>query len=316
MTNQTRLIWKSGDVVKQGDTSSVFKLELRTNDNAVLNGPATIQLIHASKGMIEFEAEVVDSVVSFRLEKALPIGNYIIEVEHAGYVFPSTDSVTLTVNENLGDIITDEIAELLSVDEYISRKLADFQAGQIDLDELASKIVVPQYDDSQIRSQIADILAKIGDLKQSEGNQSSYDDSELKSRLTALENRTDNDTIYDDTVVNQRLTALESRPVGQSYDDTAVKQRLTALEQSSGTGSASVRRAPMSYTLDRTTNPWTVYFDNGCSLVIKNGAASELPYWYNYGQMPSATQALTENFIPFQIVPALWDMLSVSVSCL
>lgn len=126
MTNQTRLIWKSGDVVKQGDTSSVFKLELRTNDNAVLNGPATIQLIHASKGMIEFEAEVVDSVVSFRLEKALPIGNYIIEVEHAGYVFPSTDSVTLTVNENLGEFVSGEAIELYGlrniVKEYVEQE--------------------------------------------------------------------------------------------------------------------------------------------------------------------------------------------------
>ncbi|HFI0256449.1 TPA: hypothetical protein ACGOVD_001118 [Streptococcus suis] len=348
MTNQTKLYWKSGDVVKQGDTSSVFKLELRTNDNAVLNGPAKLQLIQG-QGKIEYDVQVVDNQVTFNLPKALPIGDYIVEIEHAGYVFPSTNSVVLTVNENLGDIITDEIAELLSIDEYISRKLADYQAGQIDLDALIAKLNIQpyddkaikdsvsniqagltnlgelydnllatelkdlhtsiselktstgqtsEYDDSQIRAQIADILAKIDGLK----NHTSYDDSELKSRLTALENKPDNDTIYDDTIVNQRLTALESRPAGQSYDDTEVKQRLTALEQSNGAGSVSVRRAPMSYTLDRTTNPWTVYFDNGCSIVIRNGAASELPYWYNYGQMPSATQALTENFIPFQLI--------------
>lgn len=320
MSDKTRLTWANGSVIKQGDTSSVFKLKLKTDDNAVLNGPAKLQLIDNAKAKIELATDVIDNRVVFNLDKTLPVGSYIVEVEHAGYVFPSTNSVVLTVNENLGDVITDEIAELLTVDDYIKQKLADFQTGQIDLDELASKLTIPQYDDGPLTTQISDILAEISVLKQSQEQSVQYDDSELKSRLTDLENKTNNDTIYDDTIIDQRLTALESRPVGQSYDDTAirneiavlkakesyddaeVKTRLTALEQGSGTGSVSVRRAPMSYTLDRTTNPWTVYFDNGCSMVIKNGSASELPYWYNYGQTPSATQILTENYIPFQVI--------------
>lgn len=123
MSDKTRLTWVNGSVIKQGDTSSIFKLKLKTDDNAVLNGPAKIQLIHRTKGMMEFEAEVVDDVVTFRLEKALPIGSYIVEVEHAGYVFPSTDSVVLTVNENLGEYVSGEAIELYGlrniVKEYV-----------------------------------------------------------------------------------------------------------------------------------------------------------------------------------------------------
>lgn len=123
MSDKTKLTWLNGSVIKQGDTSSVFKLKLKTDDNAVLNGPAKIQLIHRTKGMMEFEAEVVDDVVTFRLEKALPIGSYIVEVEHAGYVFPSTDSVVLTVNENLGEYVSGEAIELYGlrniVKEYV-----------------------------------------------------------------------------------------------------------------------------------------------------------------------------------------------------
>ncbi|MCI5871160.1 hypothetical protein [Streptococcus sp.] len=204
-------------------------------------------------------------------------------------MFPSTDSVTLTVNENLGDVITDEIAELLTVDDYIKQKLADFQAGQIDLDELASKLNIPQYDDGPLTTQISDILAEVSVLKQSQEQSVKYDDSELRSRLAALENKTDNDTIYDDTTVNQRLTALESRPVGSSYDDTAirnelaalkakeicddteVKSRLTALEQSSGAGSATSNRfGPTGWFLDRSVSPWQFRFDNGSSLTLGN----------------------------------------------
>ena len=123
MSDKTKLTWVKGSVVKQGDTSSVFKLKLKTDDGAVLNGPAKIQLIHSSKGMIEFDVEVVDNVVSFRLEKALPIGSYIVEVEHAGYVFPSTDSVTLTVNENLGEYVSGEPIELYGLKEIIKQAI-------------------------------------------------------------------------------------------------------------------------------------------------------------------------------------------------
>ncbi|MGV3161953.1 hypothetical protein ACEF17_07235 [Streptococcus hyovaginalis] len=229
MSDKTKLTWLNGSVIKQGDTSSVFKLKLKTDDNVVLNGPAKLQLIQ-DQAKIEYDVEVVTNVVSFHLDEALPVGNYIIEIEHAGYVFPSTNSVILTVNENLGDVITDEIAELLTVDDYIKQKLADFQTGQIDLDELASKLTIPQYDDGPLTTQISDILAEISVLKQSQEQSVQYDDSELKSRLTALENKTDNDTIYDDTIIDQRLTALESRPVGQSYDDTAIRNEIAVLK--------------------------------------------------------------------------------------
>ena len=46
------------------------------------------------------------------------------------------------------------------------------------------------------------------------GNQSqtSYDDSDIKQRLDALENSQDRDTVYDDSDLQCRLTALENRP--------------------------------------------------------------------------------------------------------
>ncbi|MGV3051489.1 hypothetical protein [Streptococcus hyovaginalis] len=310
MSDKTKLTWLNGSVIKQGDTSSVFKLKLRTDDNVVLNGPAKLQLIQ-DQSKIEYETEVVKNQVAFNLPQALPVGNYVVEVEHAGYVFPSTNSVILTVNENLGDVITDEIAELLTVDDYIKQKLADFQTGQIDLDELASKLNIPQYDDGPLNAQISDILAEISVLKQSQEQSVQYDDSELKKRLTALENKTDNDTIYDDTTVNQRLTALESRPVGSSYDDTAirneiavlkakesyddteVKTRLTALEQSSGSNNEiNERFGPTGWFLDMSTVPWTIYFDNGCRLQLPDYSTGETVYGYGYSINPYSKQSV------------------------
>ena len=65
------------------------------------------------------------------------------------------------------------------------------------------------------------------------GNQSqtAYDDSDIKQRLTELENRQDRDTVYDDSDIKQRIDALEnSQDRDTIYDDSELKRRLTALE--------------------------------------------------------------------------------------
>jgi len=65
------------------------------------------------------------------------------------------------------------------------------------------------------------------------GNQSptAYDDSEIKQRLTELENRQDRDTVYDDSDLKRRLAALEGRQDKDTvYDDSDLKRRLAALE--------------------------------------------------------------------------------------
>ncbi|WP_449453304.1 hypothetical protein [Streptococcus suis] len=217
MADKTKLIWVNGSTIKQGDTSSIFKLKLLPEDNAELNGPAKLQLIDRNKAKVEYDVDVVDNIIEFKLDRVLPADAYIVEVEHAGYVFPSADLVTLKVTENQGDYITDEIVGLLSIDEYIKQKLADFQSGQIDLDELASKLTISQYDDSQIKAQINEILAEIESLKQPEDSQTSYDDSELRSQIRALSELVDKDTVYDDSELREKIQTLEDR---EDHDTT------------------------------------------------------------------------------------------------
>lgn len=43
-----------------------------------------------------------------------------------------------------------------------------------------------------------------------------------------------------------------------------------------------VRRAPMAYTLDRTTTPWTIHFDNGCSIQFPDYKTTATVYGYGY----------------------------------
>ncbi|HEM3611882.1 TPA: hypothetical protein U1D13_000777 [Streptococcus suis] len=212
MADKNKIFWVNGSTIKQGDTSSVFKIKLRTEDDVELNGPGKLQLIDSNKAKVEYDVDVVDNIIEFKLDRVLPVDVYIVEVEHAGYVFPSTNSVTLTVNENLGDYITDEIAELLS------------------LEDLIGQLKTSQYDDITIKAQITDILAKIEELN----NHVSYDDTALQERVTALETRPE-PVAYDDAPLQleirrlatssselaEKVQALEERP-----DDSELRRKL------------------------------------------------------------------------------------------
>lgn len=64
-----------------------------------------------------------------------------------------------------------------------------------------------------------------------------YDDTALKERVTALEEKEDKDTVYDDTEVKNRLTTLEEKVDNDTiYDDSALKARVEALEARSSGG--------------------------------------------------------------------------------
>lgn len=52
---------------------------------------------------------------------------------------------------------------------------------------------------------------------------SEYDDTELKNRIQALEEKPDNDTIYDDAEIKERLNVLEAK---EGYDDSALWERV------------------------------------------------------------------------------------------
>ena len=85
----------------------------------------------------------------------------------------------------------------------------------------------------QIHEEAVSVAVSEAAIIRAAGNQSqtAYDDSELKRRLTALEDRQDQDTVYDDSELKRRLTALEDRQDQDTvYDDSELKRRLTALE--------------------------------------------------------------------------------------
>ena len=91
---------------------------------------------------------------------------------------------------------------------------------QIDVTTLVSKTELPNL----IQHQSLEEYAKKSELP------APYNDSALVSRINVLEAKTDNDTVYDDSEVKRRLTELEARPTGTSYNDKPLSDRVKVLE--------------------------------------------------------------------------------------
>ena len=91
---------------------------------------------------------------------------------------------------------------------------------QIDVNTLVSKTELPNL----IQHQSLEEYAKKSELP------APYNDSALVSRINVLEAKTDNDTVYDDSEVKRRLTELEARPTGTPYNDKLLSDRVKVLE--------------------------------------------------------------------------------------
>lgn len=109
--NQT----KGGEVIKQGDFSSLFEFELLDYDNKKitnLDGQTAKVRLGNSKGKIEIESLVENSKVSFKIGKVLPVGIYQIEIEAGNYVFPSDKSAKVDVIQSIEEYTSEQVQGL------------------------------------------------------------------------------------------------------------------------------------------------------------------------------------------------------------
>ena len=147
-------------------------------------------------------------------------------------------------------------------DSEIIKRLAALEAKpEIDTSQFATK---GELANKVERSEISNISADIELLKAKPDNNTIYDDSALKQRISALESKPDKDTVYNDSEIKSRLENLENKPgvdtsslvtrqeleskgyllqhqnldgyakkseIPQPYNDTEIKQRLATVEQ-------------------------------------------------------------------------------------
>ena len=126
--------FEGGDVVKQGDTASLFGYELLDeNYNPVteLEGQeATITLANRS-GKTKLTGTVTDNKVKFTLGKILPVGIYQVEIACGHYVFPSDKSTVIKVTQSAEEYTSEQVLDLVknNVKEEIDKYIAEHPNG-------------------------------------------------------------------------------------------------------------------------------------------------------------------------------------------
>ena len=107
--------FEGGDVVKQGDTASLFGYELLDeNYNPVpeIEGQeATITLVNRN-GKTKLTSTVTDYKVKFTIGKILPVGIYQVEITCGNYVFPSDKTTVIKVTQSTEEYTSDNLEEL------------------------------------------------------------------------------------------------------------------------------------------------------------------------------------------------------------
>lgn len=120
--------FEGGRVVKQGDSASLFGFAMY-DENWVpidLDGQQATIYFTNKKGKASFSATVQGSKVSFKIPKVLPVESYLVEVDCAGYVFPSDQSVRVDVVQSAEEYTSEQVLDLVKnnvkeeIDKYIS----------------------------------------------------------------------------------------------------------------------------------------------------------------------------------------------------
>lgn len=109
--------------------------------------------------------------------------------------------------------------------------------------------------------------------------------SDIKVDLTGYLTKTDASKTYATKSELPDLTDYAKMSDLPSITDLVKKSELanyaTKDDLKTVTSNAN-RRAPTGYTLDRTNNPWTIWFDNGCGLQIPDYATFATIYGYGF----------------------------------
>lgn len=219
-----------GDTIKQADFGSELAFELLDEQyvkfRESLADSAKVILKKDNTAIYQKSVPITQNTVSFKFDKILPVGSYVLEIIVGDYIFPSNNRVIITVEQTYGDFEP----------EYL--------------------VKVPY---EELKADVDDLKSKVQSLESDEKDVITYDDSNLKSQIVELESK---------------LQSLNT-----------------------------VRRAPTGYTLDRTTTPWTVWFDNGCGMTIPEYGTTASIYGYGQGQ-----NAYNNNFRAYPLPPTIMSV--------
>ena len=200
-------------------------IELKLNG---LNAEKVIVLFKfkTTNRLLEIAGTVENNLVSIPFDTALITTDEIVDgFVYAEKIVQSADILKFSFGVRVSEI--DKHSELPIIEKDTKRivALTDI-VTKAELEEAIKNIHVEgaTYDDSNIRTEISRILSDIEGLKTKTDKDTIYDDSALKQRISALENKPEKDT--SNLVTRQELESKNYLTSHQSLEDYALKSEI------------------------------------------------------------------------------------------
>lgn len=192
--------FEGGDVVKQGDTASLFGYELLDENYSpvteIEGQEATITLANRN-GKISLTSTVTDHKVKFNINKVLPVGIYQVEITFGNYVFPSDKSTVIKVTQSTEEYQPTEVVELGKVS--LRDEIANYLAGH----------TVQAYNDGPLVARIEALEAR--------PQATTVDLGPLESQVQSL-------------TLSVKALEIKPAPTVQTIDLVPLEKRVEALE--------------------------------------------------------------------------------------
>ena len=319
-------VYKVKEEFYSHDKNNAF-IELQLNG---VNAEKIIVLFHfkTTNRFLEVVGNVTGNVAEVPFDTSLITTDEIVYgFVYAEKVVQSADILKFSFGVRLSEI--DKHSELPVIEKDTKRivALTDI-VTKAELQEAIRKIRVAggQYDDSEILRRLQALETKseidtsaFATKRELENKVERAEISRISADIEALKTKTDKDTVYDDSGLKQRILALENKhnidtsnlvtrqelegkgyltqhqslegyakksEISQAYNDTEVKQRLSTIEQKGESYAtkeqlASIPKTPQKLTL------------SGNTLILSDGGGSvNLPT--NATPTPSGTGRLNE----------------------
>lgn len=124
-----------GDLIKQGDLSSIFGFELLDeNYRAMTLFEGQDAVVTLTKGQRRWKttAPVTSHAVNFNLDSILPSGKYRVEISVGGYIFPSDRDTYIEIEDSDKELVTEDVYTLkeLDIEKEVKKQLAARTASE------------------------------------------------------------------------------------------------------------------------------------------------------------------------------------------
>ena len=216
------------------------------------------------------DMQITETELEFRSAQLLdlPAGDYQLEIReiiddkiHA--IYPSDRSLTFHIKQNNTDLPTGTVSSL-TLDEFVSefKRLIKTSSGGTGADvsiDVNKRIITVNDESLTIPAEID--LSKFASKEDLVGlvKQADLVEYAKKNEIPSTP----------DLTPYAKLSDLNKYATNESVDDK--------LSQP-----VKPTHPPMNYWLDRTTNPWTIWFDNGCGLQMPDYGTAESIYGYGF----------------------------------